>query len=632
MTTRHLTEAQNDISPDLHYWDWFARWWEQDFSWDGLKKHEIEGQNAQEYYKKISSEFTRDGYSYNDFLIQVNGKTWFCLHAPGHDVEGNQFRETQAVKSEKISNFIAAQKSPHSAFARPHMGVILTKYMQINYSHEHIFNLHWSMLYIQDVSGRNIDYNIDINSCYINIGLGEDSNRKIKFTALKSCGYVSRIMGKLDMYVQKCQFCGDSWLGSKINCQIIIDNSQFQQIRIPHGAKNEIKNKSIINDVVIYGNNNSNISIHGSTIQRLIIDGNFDIINISGKQIGYMHFNKLVCSKMHIRSVVDEIVCKEGKFTGPCELQELVVRKGRSVFSKCVFCDEVNFSGCEFADHADFSDTVFHQKATFAKTKFRKGADFSRSHAANADQKIRGFGRINFSDAEFCRNKEGDCANFANAIFNARSIFDGVLFDGVPDFSGAQLHADTSFLNLKPFADIEGSKNPASDIYQRYHNAFRILRQHMERNADFATAFRFGRLEQKAKRRIPKGMPIWEWCISYAYEALADFGQDALRPLLWLLTFWSVASLSYFCIGWGVAPPLQTFRLAVGHAFVNALPPVSYAVAGFFKSDSLAQYDFTMALQAHPVFTGIIMTLHALFSIILIFLILLVLRRRFQIR
>ncbi|MDQ7076648.1 MAG: hypothetical protein Q9M45_02190 [Robiginitomaculum sp.] len=222
--------------------------------------------------------------------------------------------------------------------------------------------------------------------------------------------------------------------------------------------------------------------------------------------------------------------------------------------------------------------------------------------------------------------------NFSNALFTARAIFDEAMFNGVPDFSGATLHADTSFQKLQPFRDIEGPKNQNLEIYQRYHNAFRILRQHMENISDYTAAFMFGRLEQKARRRMPKSMPWWERALSHAYEAFADYGQNAAWPVLWLAAAWLFASIGYSAIAQPNNEIDNGFESAMGLAFANALPPFSYAVSLFFKTEGSKLTEFEKALHESPFLTGSVMTLHTVFAATMVFFLLLALKRRFQIR
>jgi hypothetical protein len=64
--------------------DWFQRWWDKDYSWDGLAKmywhHEHEDETLQDYWVRSVSE--------ND-LILFAGRWWSRYHLPLHDLEGN---------------------------------------------------------------------------------------------------------------------------------------------------------------------------------------------------------------------------------------------------------------------------------------------------------------------------------------------------------------------------------------------------------------------------------------------------------------------------------------------------------------------------------------------------------------
>ncbi len=75
-----LTDLQITINDDPKYWEWFDKWWEQDFSWAGLAKKNIynSNQTLQDYW---SGE--------RDDLIEFAGRNWTRFHLPFHDQEGN---------------------------------------------------------------------------------------------------------------------------------------------------------------------------------------------------------------------------------------------------------------------------------------------------------------------------------------------------------------------------------------------------------------------------------------------------------------------------------------------------------------------------------------------------------------
>ncbi|MBL4617873.1 MAG: pentapeptide repeat-containing protein [Robiginitomaculum sp.] len=89
-----LNSKQKDINDDPAYWDHFDRWWDQDFSWDGLANKNIynSGQTLQNYW-----------WDEREDLIEFAKKKWTRFHLPFHDKDGNlsprhEFTEDQIAQ------------------------------------------------------------------------------------------------------------------------------------------------------------------------------------------------------------------------------------------------------------------------------------------------------------------------------------------------------------------------------------------------------------------------------------------------------------------------------------------------------------------------------------------------------
>ncbi|MCF6293133.1 MAG: hypothetical protein L3J04_07050 [Robiginitomaculum sp.] len=107
---------------------------------------------------------------------------------------------------------------------------------------------------------------------------------------------------------------------------------------------------------------------------------------------------------------------------------------------------------------------------------------------------------------------------------------------------------------------------------------------------------------------------------------LFDYGQSILRPFLGLFLAPIFAAVLYAGLGGGK----EYFLDALSFAFQYSLPPISMAISGFFEPN--IDGTFTKALLAKPFCTGFVMTVHGISSLVMLFFLLLALKRRFQIR
>jgi hypothetical protein len=160
----------------------------------------------------------------------------------------------------------------------------------------------------------------------------------------------------------------------------------------------------------------------------------------------------------------------------------------------------------------------------------------------------------------------------------------------------------------------------------------------MEKSANKMREQMFYTFELMA-RRPQRATPLGEKLISFAYDAVADYGRSIGRPLLFLAVLIPVFAAAYagLLYGWrggalaGLAPRV-VFTECLSHSFQRVLPfgpwaltpaqiaqsPVQSALNG--PTDAL----FSLALR----FLG---SLQSLLALILAFLAGLAIRRRFQI-
>jgi hypothetical protein len=157
--------------------------------------------------------------------------------------------------------------------------------------------------------------------------------------------------------------------------------------------------------------------------------------------------------------------------------------------------------------------------------------------------------------------------------------------------------------------------NESNHPAYKYQKAFQTLRLQMEKLRDHGQELKFAKLEMQAReRRVgSKDVPCLVRWLSRGYGLISDYGQSALRPLLWLIgSFFFTAGL-YASIAGEWANP----GAAMATAFQYSLPPVSTFAAQFFAGE--VDRAFIYALLDHPFWTRFVMVTHGVTSLVLVF-------------
>ncbi|PHS26031.1 MAG: hypothetical protein COA85_06555 [Robiginitomaculum sp.] len=307
-------------------------------------------------------------------------------------------------------------------------------------------------------------------------------------------------------------------------------------------------------------------------------------------------------------------------------------------FTQNCFVKNARFLYCCFRTFTNFENVTFEERTSFSGSLFSGNTSFSSTH--NDDSKTRQSPSMNFSsavfigDVEFIDRKFGKNTSFSNTRFHSLAQFHNVTFQQAIDFS-------ESVFRLPEYERLEGTggvkwhwRNPASSTTYGYNPAykfqhsFQILRQIMESLGNHEQKLRFSKLEMQAReRRVgSKDVPWWVRWLSRGYGLSSDYGQSALRPFLWLIGFYIIASGIYYFLAGEWASP----EAAMTVAFQYSLPPVSTFAAQFFTGE--VDQSFINALLDHPFLTRLVMVAHGVTSLALVFFLLLALKRRFQIR
>ena len=99
-----LNDAQKKISEDPRYWTWFKKWWDADFSWEGLATKQTLFAKSDE---KVPTAIPMQTYYPAGFneenLLTAFGKRWHVMNIPPHDLQGNPNPEL----IERAANYLA---------------------------------------------------------------------------------------------------------------------------------------------------------------------------------------------------------------------------------------------------------------------------------------------------------------------------------------------------------------------------------------------------------------------------------------------------------------------------------------------------------------------------------------------
>ncbi|MED5548047.1 MAG: pentapeptide repeat-containing protein [Pseudomonadota bacterium] len=301
----------------------------------------------------------------------------------------------------------------------------------------------------------------------------------------------------------------------------------------------------------------------------------------------------------------------------------------------------------------------FHKLATFVDvgavdaTSFR-GARFLGPFKFGQSNEALPAGRLDFSEAVF----EAD-ASFHGRHFHASTDFGRTIWGGVPDFHQAELHPDTSFVSArfdvpslkKRMSNLQGDKREQDLLMGRYERAFRSLKLKAEALRANSVESMFHRLEMVAKREI-SSTPRFEKIFSLTYDAFSLYGESFVRPALVWLGQVTVLGLVYWTLlapHWLVSRALgvsldqsDVGRLAdaLVLSFTNSIRPFYTTGASFDRMVSMGPTvgptsDYWSFIQqmlvSYPSLARWLLFGQNVIGLVLIFLFVMAVRRRFQI-
>jgi uncharacterized protein YjbI with pentapeptide repeats len=486
---------------DLHTHEEFKRWWEEDWSWEGLAaktffedfERTVDGGTLQSHWRREAAA-----------LVEFGGRKWTRFHVPSYDLSGNPFHGFADAKGEIYEDLcrkIERPGNPQSKLAGciNLQGVVLP---DLPGSSRPLTGDFSSAIFLDSIEmpmklKTRFDHAIFL--CGINfderIFLPGSSFARAKFAESASLA-----SARFDASVsfEQCVFAGS----------VDFDNAQF------HGAADfgrseflascSMEAASFAAGLRLAGARFSEANLKVVKIERNLDarECRFDAVDFSGSRFfGYAVFGTSHVEDADFSSVE---FGREASFDG--------AHIGHGIFSKARFADRAtfydlvaetaSFDGAEFVKDLTMNSARFYHSLNLDNIRasghvglsglsverfgcrsatFAGDLEAAQGKYGRADFRATIFeGEVEFRDALFedgvsyrgvafrdrasfagCRFRQN--ADFFNCTFAEKTIFANAQFDGVLELYGANLHPDTSFAGAD-FGD--GTRRPPSNLFE----------------------------------------------------------------------------------------------------------------------------------------------------------------------
>ncbi|MGB3624398.1 MAG: hypothetical protein WA989_01130, partial [Henriciella sp.] len=228
-----------------------------------------------------------------------------------------------------------------------------------------------------------------------------------------------------------------------------------------------------------------------------------------------------------------------------------------------------------------------------------------------------------------------------------RTAFEDCVFCRAPRFQSCEFNFDTSFrrsaFDWRPYI-VAVTGRERDDRLSVTEGSFRTLAKHMEtiKAHDYQSKFHVEQMKARFMRKDGGEVPFWDRVLARGYGSFSEYGSSFMRPAAWLVTVWIIAAASYFLLGSAAGIPCSI--PLVGSAFALGLTltfrpffvfnPI-FGRIGMDTCDTGEPVCGSTQLAAYltqhcEIGFKIIGLFHSLLATLFIFLILLSLRRKFQ--
>ena len=257
------------------------------------------------------------------------------------------------------------------------------------------------------------------------------------------------------------------------------------------------------------------------------------------------------------------------------------VFSGNATFRNAAFSGDADFESAAFSGDADFESAAFSGGALFRCTVFSGNADISNGSVEGelffigtkwkkrvSLAKTRAPGRLVFNHCDFGNQEQNWRGMFSGAridnlldwrnmpghyasAFDGATLERGLLRDRRGEGEDRKAHEEALKLALKPVND-EGDpdKTEREPALRALEGGALKLKLAMERESDKQREQAFYRLELRARRK-QKGTPLSEKLFSFAYAAFSNYGASIGRPFMALFSMIALFAVAFW--GWSFA-------------------------------------------------------------------------------
>ncbi|MDG1827143.1 MAG: pentapeptide repeat-containing protein [Henriciella sp.] len=320
-------------------------------------------------------------------------------------------------------------------------------------------------------------------------------------------------------------------------------------------------------------------------------------------------------------------------------------------FREAIFLEPARFDNRDFHSKADFDETSFFKHAAFHGSDLHRGVVFRDTHFSASLNPEKGFAGSQSLWAKLRKRKNVQLLP-ESALRRLHEVFVRrceVADEVAPAFNDwAQAFEAMRRWKAAIFAGVakDGAKAKLDRLkyFGASEDSFRTLKQIMEDRRDRMEEARFFKLELLARRQRRGGW--WAKLPSRIYGGLSDFGSSMVRPFLWLVVsvllfaFLYAAMGAFFAGGFGSHDYCEALNYSLSRVFPFgdwtevrdcSLIGQMQADGGNYElclGEGETAYKYRVGTALTVRFVGMV---QSLFALILVFLLGLAARRRFQI-
>lgn len=633
---------------------WWKAWWKRDYSWNGLAKIRVSG-----WYLTESGQFTRDrsgSPSPRPATLQdvwrgeetrlyraPNGAYWTVIHVPFAWQDG-----TPAKSKWKAANLIAVEQAIETAALNFPVAEVIddvdgdktktTKPRLMSFSRTPGLPMDGAVLRTLPDSWLSQGYlrgdriaigeanfpsltNLHLRMLLVEEDLsiyGVEEGRQVRFSnaiVRGSLYFSDLVLDRIQLFRMRC-----------------FDNFTIESIKSPYGISiqdSRIKGAAVIDEIVA-----DSLSFVGSNVSDNVvlndIRADLDLSNLSVD-------GSLQASKLNL---VD-FDAAGFRVDGEAAFDECEVT-GVANFSGSSWGRTLRFNGARLG-RPNFEDVEFTGKATFEGSIFEGPVSFARAHFKNTAnfQAVTWRSDSGDHDGAFRETRFDSFVDFQKSDFRAFAAFDGATFKGEIRFDRSRV-ADDKMMN----AVVRGAATDQAKL--SLEHGFRALKQAAEGVRDRHLEQTFFRYEL-ITRRHQDTTPDSERLLSFMYGLCSNYGASFVRPLTAATFVWVLFFGVYLALGrLSGAPELQNISLFGGslhpswsealslstRSMFNLFGIWNVRVIGETEASSVSQaFEFAL-LRDYPAITfatKLLSSVQSLISGVLLFLLALAARRKFQI-